>query len=145
MRISTLVLAAALLAPLTSAAAQGSSSANDQVIQRERDMWEYVKSHNLAPLRSALDPNLYTSVTQHGVHGLPTDTGRLEWTSLDSYELSDFETKSLDSQTVVLTYRAQLRGRTLGNRVAGVYWMATIWRQTNGAWLAIFHSEVKGS
>jgi hypothetical protein len=106
-------------------------------------MWQYVKEHRFNPLRAALDSTNYVAISRHGVHGMPVDAARYEWTSLERYDLSGFETRALDPETVVVTYKAQLSGMSLGVRVAGAYWMATIWRLKDGQWLAIFHSESK--
>lgn len=143
MRFTTLVVSAALAIP-TISVAQADSTIRTQVIQREQDMWRYVQEHKLAPLLAALDTSVYVAVTQHGIHASPVDAARYAWTSLERYQLSDFGTQELEPGLVLLTYKADLRGRSLGNRVAGIYWMSTIWRMKDGAWLAVFHSEVKG-
>ncbi len=145
MRLSALLLGAALLIPAASAVAQVTQvppETSELLIQRERDMWGNVQAHRFAPLLAALDP-LYTSVTRHGVHSAPTDAARYEWTSLDRYQLSHFETRALNSTTVIVSYKADLAGMSLGIRVAGAYWIATIWQLENGQWLAVFHSESK--
>jgi hypothetical protein len=143
MKLPTLLLVAALLTPVASSVAQVAPATSEQVIQRERDMWQAVKEHRFAPLLAALDSTSYVSVSRHGVHGKPVDAARYEWTSLDRYQLSGFETRALDSQTVIITYKADLTGMSLGIHVAGAYWMATIWRLKDGQWLAVFHSESK--
>jgi hypothetical protein len=142
MRLLPLLLGSALLIPVASATAQVAPATSEQMIQRERSMWQYVKDHNLVPFRAAVDSTMYTSISRYGVHGMPLDATRYEWTNLDRYELSDFEARG-DSVTVLLTYKAELTGTSLGNRVSGTWWMATIWRLKDGQWLAVFHSESK--
>lgn len=142
MRASTLILAAALLTPIARSAAQVAPATSEQLIQQERTMWQYVKGHNLAPFRAALDSTMFTSISRYGVHGVPVDAARYEWTNLERYELSEFQARG-DSVTVLLTYKAELTGTSLGNHVSGTWWMATIWCLKNGQWLAVFHSESK--
>jgi len=142
MRLSAFLFGAALLVPAVSAVAQVAPATSEQMIQRERTMWQYVKDHNLSPFRAALDSTMYTSISRYGVHGVPVDAARYEWTTLDRYQLSEFQARG-DSATVLLTYKAELAGTSLGNRVSGTWWMATIWRLKDGQWLAVFHSESK--
>jgi hypothetical protein len=143
MRLAPLILSLALIAPASTALAQDSLLTTAPVIQKERDMWQYLKERNLGPFREMLDPS-YTSVTRYGIYGQPLDAGRFDWTSLEQYELSDFTARQLDTHTVLVTYKANLKGRALGNRVQGIYWLASVWKQENGDWKVIFHSEVKG-
>jgi hypothetical protein len=143
MRLSPLLLGAMLLTPGASARAQVSSSATDQVSQRERDMWRYVKDQTFAPFRAAVDSANYSAIYFDGVREMPVDVAGYEWTSLERYQLSNMVARQVDSQMVLVTYKAVLKGKSLGANVAGTFWMASLWHWKNGEWLAVFHSEVK--
>ncbi len=139
MRLSIIVLTV-LLIPLAGAIAQ--NVPEEQVIQHERAMWQDVKDKNVTAFRAALDTS-YTGLSHYGSFGMSLEAARYEWTGLERYELSDFVARRLDTNTVLLTYKAELKGRSLGLNVEGTYWMATIWKLQNGEWKATFHAHVQ--
>ena len=140
MRLSIIMLSVAMLAPVGYAAAQ-STPETEQVIQRERDIWQYVKEKNITAFRAALDSS-YTGLSHYGAFGMSLEAARYEWTSLDRYQLTDFVARRLDTNTILLTYKAQLKGKSLGLDVEGSYWMATVWMIRSGGMKAVFHAHV---
>lgn len=143
MRLLTIVLGAALLLPGARAAAQQLPELDmEQVVQREQRVWQDVKDKNVASFRAALDSS-YTGLSHFGSFGMSLEAARYEWTTLDHYELADFVTRRLDVNSVLVTYKAQLKGKSIGLAVEGTYWMATIWKLQNGEWKAVFHAHVE--
>jgi hypothetical protein len=55
-----------------------------------------------------------------------------EWTS---FELSQFNARAIDSQTVLLTYRLSTQGTS-----GGTFWASTLWRLTGGQWRWVLHT-----
>jgi hypothetical protein len=144
MRRIPLILAATMLVSTVSAHAQSDSTAIAIVAQREADMWSYVKAKTLAPFRALIDTTAYTGLYYDGRRGSALDVANYHWTDLESYALSEMIAREIDSTTVLVTYKAVLKGRSVGVRVQGPYWMATLWHKRGDNWLVVFHSEVKG-
>lgn len=141
MQLASIVLSLALLLPATSAVAQNLSDM-EQVIRRERGIWQDVKEKDYAAFRAAMDSS-YMGLSHYGSFGMPVEAARYEWTSLDHYTLTEFVTQRLDVNTVIVTYKADLKGRSLGLKIDGVYWMATIWKLQNDEWKAVFHAHAR--
>ena len=50
-----------------------------------------------------------------------------------------------EKDVVVSTYKVKIEGTYDGKDASGIYNAGTVWKQENGKWMAIFHTNVKPS
>jgi len=50
-----------------------------------------------------------------------------------------------EKDVVVATYKVKLEGTYDGKDMSGVYNAGTVWKQENGKWMAIFHTNIKST
>jgi hypothetical protein len=62
---------------------------------------------------------------------------------MKSFEISDYDMFSDEKDVVVTTYKVKIEGTYEGKDMSGTYNAGTVWKQENGKWLAIFHTNVK--
>ena len=64
---------------------------------------------------------------------------------MKSFTISDYKTISDEPDVVVSTYTVTLQGTYDGKDASGTYNAGSVWKREKGAWLAIFHTNVKAA
>ena len=62
---------------------------------------------------------------------------------MKSFEISDYDMFSDEKDVIVATYKVKVEGTYDGKDMSGIYNAGTVWKQENGKWLAIFHTNVR--
>jgi hypothetical protein len=68
--------------------------------------------------------------------------GMKKW-DMKSFEISGYDMFSDEKDVIVATYKVKLEGTYDGKDASGIYNAGTVWKQENGKWMAIFHTNVK--
>lgn len=107
---------------------------------REMSAWKAVVAGDTAALRAMVVP------TYHGLYGQgPVDVAgelagvmqlHLQPVMIDSLSVS-----RLMPGRALVTYMVTLKGTSGNTDVSGTYWAATIWRDVNGTWKGVFHTN----
>lgn len=135
-KISFLTLALALMTVGT-LQAQNAQAWKD----REMSAWKAFVSGDTATLRTMVVP------TYHGLYGQgPVDLAgelagamqvHLQPVTIDSLSVSQ-----LMPGRMLVTYQVTLKGTMGDTDISGTYWAASIWRNVNGTWKGVFHTNV---
>jgi hypothetical protein len=62
---------------------------------------------------------------------------------MKSFEIGDFNMFSDEKDVIVTTYTVKVEGTADGKDQSGTYNAGTVWKQENGKWMAIFHTNTK--
>jgi len=62
---------------------------------------------------------------------------------MKSFTISDYKSFSDEKDVIVTTYIIKVEGTFDGKDASGTYNCGSVWKQENGNWLAIFHTNVK--
>ncbi len=62
---------------------------------------------------------------------------------MKSFTISDYNALSNGPNVIVTTYVVKIEGTFDGKDASGTYNAGSVWKQKKGAWMAIFHTNVK--
>jgi|SRR5216684_5027414 len=66
-----------------------------------------------------------------------------ELSDMKSFTISDYNALSNGPKVFVTTYVVKIEGTFDGKDASGTYNAGSVWKQEKGAWMAIFHTNVK--
>ena len=136
MRIIVLAAAVAMLG------ASRASTKPSTPAQLETETWSAFKAKNVSEIRSLFAPD-FVGLYADGTHDLARELQALQHVTIRNYELSDFKSKAVDADDVLLTYAADLDALADGKPVTERLWMASLWHRRGGHWLCAYHSQIK--
>lgn len=135
MRIS--LLAAVVLLGAAPVSAKPSTPA-----QLERHTWEAFRAKEIGEIRSLFAPD-FVGLYPDGTHDLARELQALQHVTIHDYKLTDFQSKAVDADNVLLTYAADLHALVDSKPVSERLWMASLWHRSGGRWLCVYHTEIK--
>ena len=109
---------------------------------KEKAAWQAFKDKNEADFKKVVDKD-FRGVYDDGISNLQKELDGMKKWDMKSFELSDFDMFSDEKDVVVTTYKVKLEGTNDGKDMSGSYNAGTVWKQENGKWMAIFHTNVK--
>jgi len=62
---------------------------------------------------------------------------------MKSFTISDYTATSDEKDTIITTYTVKIEGTFEGKDASGTYNAGSVWKMQKGAWMAIFHTNVK--
>jgi len=62
---------------------------------------------------------------------------------MKSFSISDFTAFSDEPNVMLTTYIVKIEGTYDGKDMSGTYNAGSVWKQKKGAWMAIFHTNIK--
>ena len=62
---------------------------------------------------------------------------------MKSFTISDYKAFSDEKDVMVTSYIVKVEGTYDGKDASGTYNAGSVWKEEKGAWLAIFHTNVK--
>lgn len=114
----------------------------DAIMAKEKEAWQAFKDKNAEGFKKVVDKD-FRGVYAEGVVGLKDELDEMQKTDMKSFELSDYTAFSDEKDVIVTTYKCVIQGTSGGKDTSGTYNCGTVWKMENGAWLAIFHTNVK--
>lgn len=110
--------------------------------QLERETWLAFKAKRVAEIRSMFAPG-YVGLYADGTKNLERELEDFKRVTIENYSLSDFSSREVDPDDVLLTYAADVHLSVDGKRVSERLWIASLWHRSNKRWLTAYHSEIK--
>jgi hypothetical protein len=114
----------------------------DAIMAKEKEAWQAFKDKNAEGFKKVVDKD-FRGVYAEGVVGLKDELDEMQKTDMKSFELSDYTAFSDEKDVIVTAYKCVIQGTSGGKDTSGTYNCGTVWKMENGAWLAIFHTNVK--
>jgi len=114
----------------------------DAIMAKEKEAWQAFKDKNADGFKKVVDKD-FRGVYAEGVVNLSQELDDMKKWDMKSYELSDFTAFSDEKDVIVTTYKVTVQGTVGGKDASGTFNCGTVWKMEDGAWLAIFHTNVK--
>lgn len=112
------------------------------VTAKEKAVWEAIKNKQFDEARK-LWADEYTGVYDHGILNVEQDLAATRDFALKSYTMTDIKTTIPNRETAVISYKATVTAMIKGKDVSGTYHVASVWRERNGDWQTVLHTDMK--
>jgi hypothetical protein len=135
MRMTTLIVGAALVSVNVSASAE-------TPLQKETSVWQAYKDRNADAFSANMDPH-YVGVYEDGNYTVARELANLRGAKIQSFSLADFKSRMVDPDDMLMHYKVNVKGTVGGHDVSGDYRAASWWHRKGGKWLGVYHTEIK--
>jgi len=109
---------------------------------KEKAAWQAFKDKNEADFKKLVDKD-FRGVYDAGISNMQKELDDMKEWDMKSFEISDYDIFSDEKDVVVTTYKVKIEGTYEGKDMSGTYNAGTVWKQENGKWMAIFHTNIK--
>jgi hypothetical protein len=114
----------------------------EAIMAKEKEAWQAYKDKNAEGFKKFLDKE-YRGVYAEGIVDQKQEVDGMQKSDMKSFALSDFTSYSDEPDVVVTSYKVAIQGTANGKDISGTYNCGSVWKSENGAWLVIFHTNVK--
>ena len=109
---------------------------------KEKEAWQTFKDKNAEGFKKVVDKD-FKGVYAEGVFDLDKELSDMKKWDMKSFAISDYTAFSDEKDVMVTTYTVKIEGTFDGKDASGTYNCGSVWKQEKGAWMAIFHTNVK--
>src|SRR5438270_6790094 len=109
---------------------------------KEKTAWQTFKDKDAAGFKKVVDKD-FKGVYAEGVSDLDKELSDMKKWDMKSFTISDYKSFSDEKDVIVTTYTVKIEGTYDGKDAGGTFNAGSVWKQENGAWLAIFHTNTK--
>ena len=127
---------------LASAAASFAGPDKAAVEAKENAAWQAFKDKKADAFQKVVDKDL-RAVYDSGIMKMSDELDAMKKWDMKSFAISDFNMFSDEKDVVVTTYTVKIEGTMEGQDMSGTYNAGSVWKMENGAWMAIFHTNIK--
>ena len=131
-----------MAALLATAAMSIATPSQDEMMTKENAAWQAFKDKDAAGFKNVADHDML-AVYADGIADMAKEMSDMTKWDMKSFKISDYKIHSDEKDVVVSTYTVTLEGTFDGQDASGTYNAGSVWKQENGKWLAIFHTNVK--
>ena len=109
---------------------------------KEKEAWQTFKDKNAEGFKKVVDKDI-RCVYAEGPSNMDKELSDMKKWDMKSFEISDYDMFSDEKDVVVATYKVKVEGTYDGKDMSGTYNAGTVWKQEDGKWMAIFHTNIK--
>ncbi len=109
---------------------------------KEKEAWQTFKDKNAEGFKKVVDKDI-RAVYAEGISDMEKELSDMKKWDMKSFTISDFTAFSDEKDVIVTTYVVKIEGTFDGKDASGTYNAGSVWKQEKGAWMAIFHTNVK--
>ena len=109
---------------------------------KEKAAWQAFKDKNADDFKKLVDKD-FRGVYAEGVSNMQKTLDDMKKWDMKSFAISDYTAFSDEKDVMVTTYTVKIEGTFDGKDASGTYNAGSVWKMENGAWMAIFHTNVK--
>jgi hypothetical protein len=110
--------------------------------EKEKAAWQAFKDKNDAEFKKLVDKD-FRGVYDAGISNMQKELDDMKKWDMKSFEISDYDMFSDEKDVAVTTYKVKVEGTYEGKDMSGTYNAGSVWKQENGKWMAIFHTNIK--
>ncbi|MDQ3414273.1 MAG: nuclear transport factor 2 family protein [Verrucomicrobiota bacterium] len=136
------LLSLTMIALLATIAVSSAAPSNDEMMTKENAAWQAFKDKNADAFKAVVGHDM-KAVYADGIADMAKEMSDMQKWDMKSFKISDYKSHSGEKDVVVATYTVTLEGTFDGQDASGTYNAGSVWKQENGKWLAIFHTNVK--
>src|SRR5438128_4023837 len=135
-------IAYAVAALITTIAVSFAGPDKAEIEAKEKTAWQTFKDKDAAGFQKVVDKD-FKGVYADGIYDMQKELADMKKWDMKSFSISDYTTFSDEKDVVVSTYTVKVEGTVEGKDASGTYNCGSVWKMENGAWMAIFHTNVK--
>ncbi|HEV2045688.1 MAG TPA: nuclear transport factor 2 family protein [Chthoniobacterales bacterium] len=109
---------------------------------KEKAAWQAFKDKKADDFTKVVDKD-FLGVYAEGVSNMKKEMDDMKKWDMKSFAISDYTAFSDEKDIMVTTYTVKIEGTYDGKDSSGTYNAGSVWKMENGAWMAIFHTNVK--
>ena len=109
---------------------------------KEKAAWQAFKDKKGDDFKKVVDKD-FKGVYAEGVSDMDKELSDMKKWDMKSFTISDYTAFSDEKDVMVTTYIVKIEGTFDGKDASGTYNAGSVWKQEKGAWMAIFHTNVK--
>jgi hypothetical protein len=114
----------------------------DMIEAKEKAAWQAFKDKKTDDFKKVVDKD-FRGVYAEGVSNMQKELDDMKKWDMKSFAISDYDAFSDEKDVMVTTYTVKLEGTYEGKDMSGTYNCGSVWKQENGTWMAIFHTNIK--
>lgn len=131
-----------MMALLATIAISTAAPDKDAMMAKETAAWQAFKDKKADDFKKVVDHDMI-GVYADGIADMAKEMVDMQKWDMKSFAISDYKIHSDEKDVVVANYVVTIEGTFNGADASGTYNAGTVWKQENGKWLAIFHTNVK--
>jgi hypothetical protein len=135
-------LAYAVTALITSIAVSIAAPDKAAIEVKEKAAWQAFKDKKADDFKKVVDKD-FLGVYAEGNSDMAKELSDMKKWDMKSFAISDYTAFSDEKDVMVTTYTVKIEGTFDGKDASGTYNSGSVWKQEKGAWMAIFHTNVK--
>ena len=135
-------LAYAVTVLIASIAVSIAAPDKEAIMAKEKAAWQAFKDKKADDFQKVVDKDI-RAVYVEGVSNMQGELASMKKWDMKSFTISDFDAFSDEKDVIVTTYVVKIEGTFDGKDASGTYNAGSVWKQEKGAWMAIFHTNVK--
>ena len=109
---------------------------------KEKTAWQTFKDKDAAGFQKVVDKD-FKGVYAEGLSDMAKELSDMKKWDMKSFTISDYTAFSDEKDVIVTTYVVKVEGTYEGKDASGTYNAGSVWKMEKGAWMAIFHTNVK--
>ena len=109
---------------------------------KENAAWQAFKDKKADDFKKVVDKYLHC-VYAEGLSDMQKELADMQKWDMKSFSISDFTAFSDEPNVMLTTYIVKIEGTYDGKDMSGTYNAGSVWKQKKGAWMAIFHTNIK--
>ena len=109
---------------------------------KEKAAWQAFKDKKADDFKKVVAAD-FLGVYAEGVSDMKKEMDDMQKWDMKSFAISDYNVVSAGADTMMSSYTVTIAGTYDGKDASGTYNAGSVWRMKNGAWQAIFHTNVK--
>ncbi len=136
------LLSYTLIALLATIAVSTAAPTNDEMMAKETAAWQAFKDKKADDFKKVVGDDMI-GVYADGIADMAKEMSDMQKWDMKSFKINDYKIHSDEKDVVVACYTVTLEGTFDGQDASGTYNAGSVWKQKNGKWMAIFHTNVK--
>jgi hypothetical protein len=113
----------------------------EAIMAKENAAWQAFKDKKADDFKKVVDGDV-VGIYASGISGMKEELRDMQKWDMKSFKISDFKAHSDEKDVMVTTYKVTVKGTYDGKDASGTYNAGSVWKIENGAWLAIFHTNI---
>ena len=114
----------------------------EAIMAKEKEAWQSFKDKKADDFQKVVDKD-FKGVYVEGVSDMAKELSDMKKWDMKSFTISDYTAFSDEKDVMVTTYTVKIEGTFDGKDASGTYNAGSVWKEEKGAWMAIFHTNVK--
>jgi len=131
-----------MIALLATVAISIAAPYEDALMAKEKAAWQAFKDKKVDAFKKVVDGDM-VGVYAEGVSDMTKELDDMQKWDMKSFAISDYKAISDEKDVMVSSYTVTIEGTYDGKDASGTYNAGSVWKMKNGAWQAIFHTNVK--